>query len=269
MVKKKLAVCGCSFMTSSYNKYHLIKGSSWPEYADVEFLDDSDIIKKEIECTWQYEHWLHFVDLYIQSKNLEYINLAYGGASNFMIRLQIDQAIKFKSDYIIISATSTDRKDIPLRNFSYDKLIRNYDTTQTESHIAGVDNGILSNIGDKKNLIAWPGMAEDQNLTKNKKDAIKQYLTNLYDKDLYEIKSYYIIQSGLMKLEKAGIPYIFLPGPLKHLDWEGFSCCPADAPQPWDYVNSDLWSPAGNHLPSSIHRKMFETLSNITVNWNN
>lgn len=268
MAMKKLAVCGCSFMTSSYHAYQLIKGASWPDYSEVEYLTDCEV-KREIFDHWRYEHKLHFIDLYIQSKNLSYINLAYGGASNFLIRLQIEEAIKFKPNYMIISATSSDRIDIPLREFQYNKLTRNYDNNQSEKHITGGDNGILASEVDEKNLIVWPGMPECQTMSSDKKTAIKHYLNYLDDYKLNEIKNYYIIKSGLMMLETLNIPYIFLPGPLKHLDWEGFSCWPTDKTQPWDYATTDVYFSDGNHLPGSIHREMVKTLNSITIDWHN
>ena len=268
MVKKKLAVCGCSFMTSSYNTYHMIKGSFWPEYADVEFLDDLDIIKKEIERNWQYKHCLHFTDLYIKSKNFDYINLAYGGASNFLIRMQIDQAIKFKSDYVIVSATSSDRIEIPLTKFKYSRLIRNYDNHSIEEHIAGVDNKILSPIDNNYNLIVWPGF--ERQLDLDRKTAVKYYLNFLSNNNMDNTKNYYIIQSGLDLLERLKIPYVFLPGPLKHFDWGGYSCWPDNSLQPWDYVlDKNIYFSTGNHLPGNIHRELTKTLESITPNWSN
>ena len=265
---KKLAVCGCSYMTSSYHLYQEIKGQSWPDYSEVEYLTDGDL-KTELFDQYHYEHKLHFVDLYIQDKNFNYINLAYGGASNFLIRLQIEQAIQFKPDYVIISATSADRFEIPLQKFEFNKLIRNYDNNQSERHITGSDNNILASSSNKKNLIIWPTMEESHTLSLDKATAIKYYLNFLNDQSLNEIKHYYIIQSGLMMLETLNIPYIFLPGPLKHLDWSRFSCWPTDKPQPWDYNISNIRFPTGNHLPSSVHREMVKTLNSITIDWHN
>jgi catalase (peroxidase I) len=96
---KKLVACGCSFMTSSFHKYQSIKRSSWPEYLNVDLLDDFSSLKKEIVDDYNYKHNLHFVDLYAILKNFKYINLAHGASSNFLIRIQIDQAIKFKPDF--------------------------------------------------------------------------------------------------------------------------------------------------------------------------
>ena len=36
MVKKKLAVCGCSFMTSSYVIWNRMRGADWPDYPVVD-----------------------------------------------------------------------------------------------------------------------------------------------------------------------------------------------------------------------------------------
>jgi hypothetical protein len=156
---------------------------------------------------------------------------------------------------------------VPLKRFSYSKLIRNYDDRFRQ--IIGDDGGILSPIDKEYKLIVWPGMQDRLDVSDSKKEAVRYYLTHLHNTNIEETKSYYTIQSGLDLLEKMNIPYVFLPGPLKHLNWDGYSCWPNDKPQPWDYVSTDFFFLEGNHIPSKLHKEMVETLSSITLNWIN
>ena len=55
-----------------------------------------------------------FLDLYAKEKNFNHVSLGRSGATNFLIRLQIEEAISQDADYVIIGATSSDRIDFPL-----------------------------------------------------------------------------------------------------------------------------------------------------------
>jgi hypothetical protein len=231
--KKKLAVCGCSFMWSSCNSYNLIKGPDWPS----EFVINQDELTKSIldECVdHKYQHWPHFTDMYSKEKNFEVLNFAEGGASNFGIRLQIDKAIDANVDYIVIGGTMPDRFEIPLPNkseFEYSAKIDNY----------------------KKQL--------DPLIF----DAVK-YRFLLQNKYLDNQKSYYFLQGGLYRLTRSNIPYVFIPGPMKHdIDWQEFDIVwPDNMMSPWDYKNR---LPLGNHIPIEGQYEFFKLLSNLTPHW--
>jgi hypothetical protein len=64
---KKIAVCGCSFFTSSKTRYDLIKGSSWPS----EFILDLEVapilVRNELKSL-NYIHYPHFMDMYAIEK---------------------------------------------------------------------------------------------------------------------------------------------------------------------------------------------------------
>ena len=76
---KNIYTCGCSFMS-----------------VDTQ-LHNTDI---------------SFLDLYAQEKKFNHISLARVGATNYVIRLQIDRAIKDRADYVVVGATSSDRMDV-------------------------------------------------------------------------------------------------------------------------------------------------------------
>ena len=255
-------------MISTYHRYHNIKGSTWPEFTSIDSLEDfDDTIKKELIDRWQYIHALHFADLYVKSKNFDYVNFAHGGDSNFLIRLQIEQAIKFKPDYVLVGATSYDRIEVPLKEFDYKKLIRNYNHME-EDHIAGVDNNILDKVDQSYNLTIYPGFYNT--LTENQKFAIKNYTVEIFNKDIQKTKDYLIIQNGLDLLKKHNIPYIFIPGPLKEMDWSDYNIWPNDKDTPWDYTkNNKDWHRLPNHNPAHIHKQLVKTFYNLTEDWRN
>jgi len=222
---KNLVACGCSFMTSSFHKYQSIKGKDWPDYEKFSQTKLSDKLKNEIS-DWNYEHNLHFVDLYAIIKNLNYTNLAYSGASNFAIRMQM------------------------IRNFS----------DIAEINLSSYDNKIIA---DHKRSVEFSTNLEFIKQNIDVQNAIKYYLSYLYDNDIDNFKNYYIIQDGLRLLETLQIPYIFIPGPLRHLDWSEFKCWPEEYSQPWDLCDS----PVGNHLSEYVHQILFQTLNEITKEW--
>jgi len=260
MAMKNLVVCGCSFMSSSFHQYQSIKGKDWPNYEKFSQTLLSENLSNEI-LNRKYEHNLHFVDLYAIDKKLNYTNLAYGGASNFAIRMQIDQAISFKPNFVIVGATTSGRLEIPLGKFDHTKLIRNYSDV-LEINLSNSDNGILK---DYQRSFTFPSDLKFLNLNQDIETAYKHYLSLLYNNEIDDFKNYYIIQSGLRLLESLKIPYIFLPGPLRSFDWSEFKCWPNKFKQPWDF-DKDYLLP-GNHLPEHIHYQLLDTLNKIIRDW--
>ena len=57
-----------------------------------------------------------FLDLYANAQQLDHVSLARVGATNFMVRLQIDEAIKRQADYVILATVPPDRVDVVLDN---------------------------------------------------------------------------------------------------------------------------------------------------------
>lgn len=254
---KNLVVCGCSYMSSSFHKYQFIKGNDWPEYDKFLETKLNKKLRNEI-LDLKYEHNLHFADLFAIDKKLNYTNLAQGGASNFAIRMQIDQAISCNPDFMIIGATVSGRFEIPLGKFDHTKLIDNY-LDISEINVCNSNNETFQQsieFSTNINLI---------NQNPDIHTAYKYYHSYLYDVDVDDFKNYYIIQSGLRLIESLQIPYIFIPGPLRKFDWSGFNCWPDEYKQPWDF--NEVYYASGNHLPERIHKILLGTLNKITRDW--
>ena len=228
---KRLYTCGCSFMS-----------------IDIQ----------------AHNHDVSFLDLYAQEKKFNHISLARTGATNYVIRLQIDRAIKDQADYVIVGATSSDRMDVittdddfgiplTLDNISYHKY-----NCVSENH---VDNRRVLSISNTIN-----NLLEREPLSASTKQAIKQYTAELHNYSVQQHKDALIIETGLRALERASIPFIFIPGPLFHMDWSWLGDRLWQGAQPWDMPDG-IGQRTLNHNPQSAHDKFFKILLNLTPKW--
>jgi len=96
--------------------------------------------------------------------------------------------------------------------------------------------------------------------------AYKYFLTEMYNDDAKKISDYYILQSGLILLEKLNIPYVFIPGPMKKLDWTFCNILwPDDVVSPWFRANAD--PNLCNHVVFNDHVDLCKELIKITKQW--
>jgi hypothetical protein len=161
----------------------------------------------------------------------EVINLARQGCSNGGIRVQIDEVIRQRPTFAIISPSSWDRMEIPAEAAPY----KNWDDRSgakeswgppLQQHLldTSIGNGYdpaagIRNVnyrGQPYNMICETifSLAEnydhDYRPTKISKDAqlaIKSYINNLYDSKWKKQMDEWIISDGLVRLVEAGIPF--------------------------------------------------------------
>ena len=250
MVKKKLVICGCSFMTSSYMTWNRMRGADWPDYPvvnDIKKISLPEFLIDELKRRG-YEHYASFLDRYAKVKDFQYINLAQCGASNLFIRLQIDQAIDKKADYVIIGVTDPDRFEIPAQSIDI--------------------GGYTQEFNSKKYIVSTNSPLNINSIPAELISAVKYYQTYIQDHDINSMKSYWLLRDGLTQLEKKKIPYVFIPGPMRNQDWtENHIVWPKDEYQPWDMQHGQYAD--GNHNNERSHDDYFTTLLNITHNWKN
>jgi hypothetical protein len=205
---KRVAACGCSYMTSSRHIYLKLQGPDWPEHMPWNLADLPDFVRKELK-DFGYIHNPSFLDLATQELGWQLTYFSQPGASNFMIRKQIDSVIKEGADLAIVAATAPMRVDLD---------------------------------------------QEDKNLCKY------YYLNQDVERDI--LKSYYFMCGGLDQLEKAKIPYVFLPGPMKHMDWSQYNVVwPSTYMQPWDL--QPMHTNIANHIPTQDHLNFYKTLTSL------
>lgn len=160
----KLVVCGCSWSAVSVLKDY--KGS-------------------------------HFSELLANDLGAELFNFALGGASNFGIRLQLDEAIKIKPDLVIITPTYPDRIELPTDN----KSISN------DISLADIYNPwIHKNLN--KALIRTRTIND---LIEKNYQYIKEYVAYYYQPAAKTVTDRWIIRDGITQLKQAEIKFLIQP----------------------------------------------------------
>lgn len=182
---KKLVICGCSFSSPVQGEY---AGTHWSE-------------------------------LLAQRLDAQLIVLARQGISNNVIRLQIDQAMTHDPDWVLISATTPDRIELPVDKDA-DKRYESY--VSFEDHCYDADKGLANfNYPGHHNtmisetifsIIDWPTHPyRDRPLSSDIKFAVKNYAACLYDVAWKTQCDNWIIDSGLWTLHHRKIPFLYNP----------------------------------------------------------
>jgi hypothetical protein len=168
----------------------------------------------------------HFTELLAKKLNYDYFTLARGACSNFCIRLQIDEAIKNKCDFILIGTTTENRIEYPIKENSFDaskgiyNIIYHHYTRGTDQlqypDISSLDEK-FQNAGYASdtitNILAGYGPVKND----EQFEAIKTYFMDLYDTDIKKMLDSYVISDGVRALEANKIPYmIFLRSHFSH-----------------------------------------------------
>jgi hypothetical protein len=187
----KIAVCGCSFSAISHLPQY--KGTHW-----------SEILADKLEA--------------------ELISYARQGIGNNVIRLQIDEAIAAKADWVFIGSTTEDRIEFPMNKF---KKIND----GSPNHSAYPENqlGYKPELGLKNfnygDAHPYTMIAEtlfsvidnsDHNyriikVDKNTRIAVEGYAAFLYDAHWKRQVDNWVLQSGLWRLHELKIKFLFNP----------------------------------------------------------
>lgn len=149
-------------------------------------------------------HWTQ--QLTHLNPSIKITNLSVCGASNFLIHLQIDHAIKANPDFIIVHFTTSLRTHIKYKsNKSLNDLWQRFyklnspNTTDTD-------------------LISFPYSGIDifTELNKSQQNLLKTYLLDFVDLDIARLENYYIINNGLNCLLDSEIKFMFSTGGFDH-----------------------------------------------------
>lgn len=159
---KRIAVCGCSW--SALSPIPEYKGTHW-----------SESIAKKL--------------------NVGLINLAAGGVSNNSIRLQIDKAIEFKPNLVIISPTYFDRIEYPVKGRAYDPAagLKNLDKQGRDS-LTSMRSTTLSTL-----------------VHDHKVDFAISYFKHMYIPFWKRQLDRWVLRDGINQLKMSNIPFLIQP----------------------------------------------------------
>jgi len=215
-----------------------------------------------------------FLNLYAQEKNFQHISLGRSGATNLLIRLQIEEAIKQNADFIVVGSTSNDRIDLAITETClpitlHDVYYDNY-SSDSEKYIINQNPSVISD-----SISNWIGDHYDLNIHQNRDrsissqiiEAMKYYVTYLHDNAISTTKDYYIIAEGLRKLISLNKKFVFIPSI-------------AMAECDWTFIGTRLWPgkllwemPYGfepttiTHNPRVAHEYFAKILLDMTADW--
>ena len=152
----------------------------------------------------------HFSEIVAKQLNYDLVALSRGAASNSCIRLQIDTAIKEQADFVLVGMTAPSRIEWPLkpRSFETDQGVYNIDysyhpdlsSTNPKFSLKGYVSDTIVNA-----LEGYVPVATDEVL-----QALKLYVSYIYDEGFRQQQDAWIIASGINALETAKIPYLLL-----------------------------------------------------------
>ena len=219
-----------------------------------------------------------FLDLYASQRGLRHVSLARSGATNFLIRLQIEEAIRQNADYIIISATSSDRIDIPI--MAKEKEI--YCPVQlSDVEYSGYRSASANNIVTDPKIISdsisnwvtdfYTWVFHDnfrrREIPQAQIEAMKQHVSFLHNSALEQTKDYYIIGEGLRKLLALGKPFVFMPGPMstEWCNWQFVGDSLWQGDHPWNISATD--SDSVNHHNQTTHNMFLQKFLEQTPEW--
>jgi hypothetical protein len=216
---KKIVICGDSFNVDD------------PDYPNI--------------------HWSHHLQ-----KSADITNLSIPGASNLVIRLQLDRAVELQPDLIIINFTSSLRANIKYQHKQYSSdLLTRFNRQGT---------------GD---LISFPyaGAHLFPELSNQQRGIIKDYI-EFVDLDLARAENYYLIKNALDTVKDSGIKFAYSLGGFDHKSFirpgektYSFSGFGAETPiNLWDhYKNNGTVSPVFHVSDQTVHLKLAEYYAGI------
>ena len=206
MSKKTLYICGDSFCSRD------------PEYGD---------------------NWVDMFNL----AAIDIINLSSPGASNYLIYLQVKEAILKNADYIIYQASSSIRNEFSIKPTSLqkDELNRYWNVTAPADDASVVCCSWINPWGPKYNLTIFSSTDITQ---------IQDFFVKNIDLTSLVEKNYIFILHTLQILTASNIPYAWSQGGFEHKMWESTNWWDFSAYKDheckinlWDYYDSNVIRP--------------------------
>ena len=170
----------------------------------------------------------HFSEILSKRLGWRLHNFARRGCSNGGIRLQINEAIRLRADFVIVVPTGWDRMEIPVRDNFYDRprnIVKKFgnflqdflqDTTRSSyDPDKGVDN--INYDPDKTDHMIfetifslaenYPHEYRKDKLSTDKAEAMKQFVNHVYDSSWKQQMDKWILSEGICHLHGNSIPF--------------------------------------------------------------
>jgi hypothetical protein len=200
----KLMVAGCSFSAVSQT----LPGTAW-----------SEVLAEKIGA--------------------DLTNLARQGCSNGGIRLQIDEIIRQRPDFAVVSATFWDRMEIPANSAPYDwsQAPSSGENPPLERHLQDRERGNgyrkqdgIRNVNygrEPSNMICETIFTLAENfdhpyrmarISREAQRGIRAWIDSIYDNAWKKQCDEWIMRDGVMQMYYAGIKFLFLPNLLWPFD---------------------------------------------------
>ena len=186
-----------------------------------------------------------FGEIICDQNDLELLSLARGGASNFAIALQIDEAIKRQVDFIVCGTTSPDRIEIPINVAPFEEISKWFNwqfwarisskTYKKSRGLANVQYKPHPDISSDHEWLNTPSIiSESINnlafmhnnfehykdvLSESRMDALKHYLAELYDNNIKQQYDAWLFSDAARRLIASGIPFLLVTYPLLEYDY--------------------------------------------------
>jgi hypothetical protein len=166
------------------------------------------------------------------SKNQPVCNLSRVCASNLMISLQVDVAIRAQAEYVILLCTASTRDQTRLGTEIVPYSIHSLD------HTTPFNSAQL--------------------------DILKNHTTEFFDLELAIYKNKCIIESMLSRLVASKIPFVFDQGGFEHHSYHGTGTYFAQYSQYrsrynlWDYATCRTYRPYYHIVDQQVHQDVFK-----------
>jgi len=145
-----------------------------------------------------------YPNIHWTSKFTNLTNLAMPGASNLVIRMQIDRAISLNPDLVVVSFTSCLRTVIKYKNHSTEKNL--------------LDRLYVPKSNLDYDLISFPyaGAKYFNQISNHQLDILNRYAAEFVDLDLLRQENYYLVKDALETLLQSGVKFVFSLGGFDH-----------------------------------------------------
>lgn len=169
----------------------------------------------------------HFSEILADRLGWDLVNNAYQGCSNGGVRLQIEEVIRQKPNFAIIIPSFFDRTEIPItglrpdfKNLSWLEFDRFMKTYTGYDEDKGIDNINYANCDNPalvcENFVSlvnnWAHVyRRNEPLSPEVINAVKEYVTYLYDASWKKQQDRWIIEHGMLELIHNNIPFVMIP----------------------------------------------------------